>query len=169
MTSLLVFAVRLSGEEFTSGLSNATSNKCGEIDGQDFRLAQVLAEAKTEHGRAQILIRSALAKFRTARWIIGSMAVLILFPLGAAWLKDLASTNMTWLHSLHDGVVAAAALLIGATSVIGTLVRAGSQVLDKLEGFRKAIESKVEQQRRASRRAANALSSFVCSSSRPCS
>lgn len=120
-----------------------------ELQNARARLGQVLAEAKTEHGRAQIITRSAVAKLGKPRWIIACIAVLILFPIGAAWLKDFAAAKFDWVHSIHDAIVGIAALFMGAAGILGTLVRHGSEALSKLDGFRKTLESKVEEQRKA--------------------
>jgi hypothetical protein len=120
-----------------------------ELQNARARLEQVLAEAKTERGRAQIIMRSAVAKLGKLRWIVACVAILVLFPIGAAWLKEIAAANFDWVRSIHDTVVGVAALLMGAAGIVGTLVRRGSQALGKLDSFRKTLESKVEEQRTA--------------------
>jgi hypothetical protein len=120
-----------------------------ELENARARLGQVLAEAKTEHGRAQIITRSAVAKLGKVRWIIACIAVLVLFPIGAAWLKEIAAMKFDWVRTIHDTVVGAAALLMGVAGIVGTLVRRGSQALSNLDTFRKTLESKVEEQRNA--------------------
>ena len=120
-----------------------------ELENARARLVQVLAEAKTEHGRAQIITRSMLAKLGKRRWIVASIAVLVLFPILAAWLKNIAAAHFDWINSIHDGVAGVAALLMGAVGILGELVHRGSQALSKLDGFRKTLENKVEAQRNA--------------------
>lgn len=131
-----------------------------ELQNARARLEQVLTEAKTEHGRAQIIARSAIAKLGRMRWIVACIAILLLFPVFAAWLKDIAAVKFDWVRSIHDTVLGFAAVLMGAAGILGTLLRRGSQALGKLDSFRKTLESKVEEQRNAaaeSRVAAQAL------------
>ena len=79
------------------------------------RVIEVLEQARSEAGRARLVMRSGVARLGTWPWICSAIAVLVILPLVAVGLKEAIAQLMhsDALRSIHETVVAAGTLIAG--------------------------------------------------------
>ncbi len=112
------------------------------------QLGAALKDARTEAGRSRLLAKSMTAKLGSFGGALTALIVLLLFPLAAVWLKDLAtaSSHWEWLKQVQSGVLAVSTMLAGAAATLSWLVKRGRQGLQKLEQFDDQLRQQVEKQ-----------------------
>jgi tetratricopeptide (TPR) repeat protein len=128
-------------------------------------LHEVLQEAETEAGRAQVLRRALTAKLGQPLWLLAIVVVLIAVPAGVVLVKDVLAwlLNASWIARINEGVLALSSMIAGASVLIGNAVRSAKGALDELEQFRKrfddAVKARTEEEKKKSAEAAGLAAS----------
>ena len=112
------------------------------------QVMEVLEQARSEAGRARLIMRAGIGKLGTWRWILSLVLVLVGFPLLTVGLKDLVAlvTNSEGIKAIHDSVLAIASLAAAAAACGGTLVRRASKILQQVDAFDRTLRQKVAEQ-----------------------
>jgi hypothetical protein len=112
------------------------------------QVSEVLEQARSEAGRARLVMQSGIAKLGTVPWILSVILVLLGFPIVAAALKQFAGDllNLQSVKSIHDAVAAVGGLTAGVAALAGMLVRQASAVLGKIDNFDRALQQEIERQ-----------------------
>jgi hypothetical protein len=112
------------------------------------RVMQVLEQARTDEGRAKLILRSGIARLGASRWIATAVVLLVGMPLLAVGLKNLVAwiTNSNAIRSIQETVLALSGLAAGAAAAVGALVRQASKVVDQIDTFDKKLSEQVTNQ-----------------------
>jgi hypothetical protein len=118
------------------------------------RVLDVLAEARSEAGRTQLVMRAGFARLGTWPWIVSIVLVLVGVPLLAVVLRDVAAALMNWpaLKGVHETVVAVSGALAGVAAWGGVLVRRASTALKELDAFEQRLRKLAEERQAAEQR-----------------
>jgi hypothetical protein len=112
------------------------------------RVVELLDQARSEAGRARLVMRAGIAKLGTWPWMASAIVVLVALPLLAAGLKDQVAVlvGLPAIRAVHETVLAAGTLIAALVAWGGTLVRRASGVLTRLDAFSQALSAQVARQ-----------------------
>ena len=115
------------------------------------RLLDVLSEARSEAGRAQLAMRAGVARLGTWPWIVSIVAVLVGVPLLAVGVRDLTAALLDWpaLKDIHETVLALSGALAGLAGWGGVLLRRASGALKQLDAFDQRLRRLADEQQAA--------------------
>lgn len=127
------------------------------------RVLDVLAEARSEAGRAQLVMRAGMARLGTWPWIVSIIVVLIGVPILAVGVRDLTAALLNWpaLKGVHETVLALSGALAGVAAWGGVLLRRASSALGQLDAFDKRLRELAEKNRQEAEQHGSAAGQVV--------
>lgn len=117
-----------------------------QLDESSGRVLDVLEQARSESGRAQLLMRAGIARLGTWPWITSAVIVLVCVPLLAVGIRDGASVLLPSLKNVHETVLALSGALAGAAAWVGLLLKRTSGALTQIGNFDKELRKLVDKE-----------------------
>jgi KAP family P-loop domain len=115
------------------------------------RILDALAEARSEAGRTQLVMRAGIARLGTWPWIVSIVLVLVGMPLLAVGVRNVTADLVDWpaLKEVHETVLALSGVLAGVAAWGGVLLRRASAALKKLDAFEKRLRKLADERKTA--------------------
>jgi hypothetical protein len=110
------------------------------------RLVDVLEQARSEAGRTRLMVKSGVARLGRVPWLLALVLALIAVPLATVALKGWVASLPGWsvIGSIHDTVVAMAAICAGLAGWGGALVRQTSAALQQVDAFDRNLREQIK-------------------------
>jgi hypothetical protein len=120
-----------------------------ELRNSSERLEAAVMEARTEAGRARLIMHSLLAKLGTAGGVLTAVVVILVVPSLFVFLKDFLAdvTAIAALKKVQDTLVAGAALIGGLATMLSRFVAKARAGLAKLADFDDKLQQEIDAQR----------------------
>lgn len=115
------------------------------------RVIEVLEQARSEGGRAQLTWRATTARLGTVGGVLAVLVVLFVVPQFVVGLRDFlyGVLRLPWLKQVNEVVLAVSGLLTGIAAAGGLFLRQARAAIGKIDAFDKAVGEQVQAQVKA--------------------
>ena len=118
-----------------------------ELQTSSAKMNEVLAEARTEAGKARLAFRASVSKLGSFGAVATILVVLVGLPVLAAWLQSFAAglPSLAWARSIHTATTSVAAFLAGLAGLLSVTVKHVRAGLAKLNEFDHQLQKEVDE------------------------